>query len=106
LSELLEKVRGVGRPTGAHTRHSDPRQLLLRAATRLESQVQLVARLADDAQAAPEVDLLTTPQWLNVRAVLFAALEPFPAARLAVAGALASLAAGTPRALPAAREAR
>lgn len=71
------------------TKHADPRDLVLKAAERLQGQIELLARLMGELKEQPIVNvLLTTPEWIKTRTVLLRALEPYPDARLAVAAAL------------------
>ena len=56
-----------------------------------EYRLALLAQQAARHAAAPSRDLASEPEWITVRTVLLQALEPFPAARLAVADALAEV---------------
>ena len=124
LSELLEQVAqpscavqpegtaaraaeaGTGRIAvegvelgGAGARFADPRELILKAAKRLEAELQLVARLLGQLPAPAEQNgttvnvLIASPEWLTTRAAILAALEPYPEAREAVARAVRRAAA-------------
>jgi len=122
LSELLEQVAqlscavqpegtaaraneaGTGRIAvegvelgGAGARFADPRELILKAAKRLEAELQLVARLLGQLPGPAEQTagrgttvnvLVASPEWLTTRAAILAALEPYPEAREAVARAV------------------
>ena len=50
--------------------------------------LELLARLLGELDDTPTVNVLVSPQWLGVRAAILGALEPHPAARVAVAAAL------------------
>jgi hypothetical protein len=91
---------GSGWVEGVEMRGADPRELILKAAKRLEAELQLVARLlgqlpAPAEQGGPTVNvLITSPEWLTTRAAILAALEPYPEARAAVAQAMHGAASG------------
>ena len=56
--------------------------------------LELLAKLTQQLDTRPTLNLLVAPEWLTVRAVLLDALVAYPDARAAVAGRLASLEAG------------
>ncbi len=95
LSRLLAQVE-QGSADGmvvdrTETKVADPRDLILKAAAQLTTQVQLLAKLLGQLDERPQVNVLMAPEWLQVRAALLTALAPYADARLAVAAALASL---------------
>ena len=53
--------------------------------------IALLARLLEQRAATPQIAILTTPEWIAVRAVVFEALVPYPEAGLALAFALAKV---------------
>ncbi len=63
-------------------------ELMLRAIDRVHKQVELQAKLLGDLDERPVVNVLVSPEWHALRGTMLRALEPFPAARLAVAAAL------------------
>jgi hypothetical protein len=65
--------------------------LALKAIDRIQRQLELQARLLGDLDDRPQINILISAEWADVRHVLLSALDPFPAARIAVAGALAGL---------------
>jgi hypothetical protein len=82
---------------GVDLRGADPRELILKAAQRLEAELRLVARLLGQLPGPAEGTagvrttvnvLVTSPEWLTTRAAILAALEPYPQAREAVAEAV------------------
>jgi hypothetical protein len=81
----------------------DKLSLALQATDRVERLLRLIAQLRGELRPQGTVvnvlNLQTSPEWLQVRARLLAALEPFPEARASVAQALSDL--DQPRALPA-----
>jgi len=56
-----------------------------------EYRLALADRAAAGRAQAPEVDLASTDDWIRLRDALLEALRPYPEARRAVAGAIASL---------------
>ena len=52
--------------------------------------VELLAKLSGELDERPVVNLLISPEWLELRAVIVGALEPHPEALHAVVGALES----------------
>ncbi len=68
----------------------DP-QTALKAIDRIQRQIELQAKLLGDLDERPLVNLVVSPEWVQVRATLISALTPYPEARLAVAGRLVSL---------------
>ena len=56
--------------------------------------VELLARLLGELRDAPTVNIAITPAWVEIRAVVVAALAPYPEARAAVAARLTKMEAG------------
>ncbi len=56
--------------------------------------LELLAKLTQQLDSRPVLNLLVAPEWLAVRAVLLSALAPYPDARATVAARLAELEAG------------
>jgi hypothetical protein len=52
--------------------------------------LELLAKLLGELDERPTVNVLVTPQWIELRAVIVGALEPHPEALRAVVGALES----------------
>ena len=53
--------------------------------------LELLGKLAGELQDAPTINVVITPEWRRIQAVILAALEPHTEARLAVASALAEI---------------
>ncbi len=72
--------------TGGDTRRKDP-ATALKALAEVRRQIELQARLLGELKDGPQVSVgvVLSPEWVSVRAVLMAALAPFPEARAAVA---------------------
>jgi hypothetical protein len=54
----------------------------------LREQVKLMAELEGRLAAQPQINVLINPQWIELRALIIAALEPYPDAREAVVNAI------------------
>ncbi len=62
--------------------------LRLQAIARLEKQFELEGKLLGELQSGPVVNVTVSPEWLTLRAVVIAALHPYPDAAQAVSRAL------------------
>ena len=102
LSALLAKLEAGGLDVErGEYRHADPRELLLKTSAQLQSHLELLGRVAGQLAQQPTISVLvSSPEWLQVRAALVDALAPFPDARVAVAEAL-TVAVSAPAALEA-----
>jgi hypothetical protein len=90
---LLERLKALNRETAAVLREardgdSKNNDLALKAIARVEKQIELEGRLLGELHEGSTVNVILTPEWQALRAAIIAALEPYPAARLAVAGAV------------------
>jgi hypothetical protein len=65
----------------------------LKAIARAEKQLELEGRLLGELNEGSTVNVVLTPEWSAIRAAILKALEPYPAARFAVAGALTNASA-------------
>lgn len=72
----------------AEARATGANDLALRAIARLEKQIELTIRLAEDQTAVATVKIQLTKEWIDLRDALLKALEPHAAARSAVAEVL------------------
>ncbi len=63
-------------------------ELQLKAIDRIQKQIEMQAKLLGDLDDSPSVNITINPQWIELRAVIVQALEPFPDARQAVAKVL------------------
>jgi hypothetical protein len=68
----------------------------LDALKELRLQLELLGKATGELDTRPQVtvNLMASPEWLAVRAVIFAALAGYPAARAAVSGRLLEIEAG------------
>ena len=95
--DLLGEVRGLHARTLALLDQAEREEKLgpaLLAIREARHNLELLAKLTNQLDTRPTLNLLVAPEWLTVRAVLLAALAPYPEARMAVAGRLAALEAG------------
>jgi hypothetical protein len=86
LDTLLARVSGAGVPVvGVEARHADPRELVVKLLSTQTRQTELLAKVLGKLNEGAAVDVLTSPQWSEMRGGLVRALEPFPEAAAAVA---------------------
>jgi hypothetical protein len=94
---LIERIEAlVGRIESAADRAEESGQTrqLLDAARELRGFYELIGRVTGELKpdgANVTINVLASADWLRLRGVMFSALEPFPAARVAVAEAVAQL---------------
>ena len=95
LSELLKRVEDHERGTVVEVqfKHADPRQLLVNTANALRPSIETLAKLLGQLDERPQINVLLTSQWLDLKAVLYAALSRYPDARMAVAQELRAIGA-------------
>jgi hypothetical protein len=92
LSRLLTMLKDAGVDVErSEWRHADPRELVLKTADRLQSNLELLAKLLGELDDRPQINLLVAPEWHKVRAALLDALLLFPDARTAVVTRLKGL---------------
>lgn len=69
-------------------------QLALGAIKELRATVELLAKLSGELDERPTVNVLnvsSSPEWLQIQSAMMQALQPYPDARVAVAGTLADM---------------
>ena len=98
LGKVLEIEAQVRRLAAKAEREGDVRGAIggMRELTRI---AELLGRLSGELRSRTQVNLILTPEWMDLSRRILAALRPFPEARLAVAEALDGV-----RALPPAPE--
>ncbi len=69
---------------------TDQHRTALSAIREARSNLELLAKLLGELDERPQVNVLVSPEWLELRAVIVTALEPHPQALRAVVGALES----------------
>jgi hypothetical protein len=77
--EILDKAEDAGELRTA-----------LGAIREARGNLELLAKFLGELDERPQVNVLVSPEWLELRAVIVAALEPHPEALRAVVGALES----------------
>jgi hypothetical protein len=87
LSVLLDRLEGK-MVLYTEVRHSDPRELILKTAGQMQSNLELLGELLGELNRNPTINLLIAPEWIAVRSQLMAALADYPEARASVALAL------------------
>jgi hypothetical protein len=94
---LLEQVRSLQRKALSilsQAERSGNLKTALLAIREARGCLELLGKLAGELQSAPTVNILISPEWVRLRTLILEALEPYPDARLAVAGALRRLDGG------------
>jgi len=69
----------------------------LAASSQARGNLELLGKLAGELDERPVTNVLMSPEWLELRAVIVGALEPHPGAREAVLSALEGVSNGNPR---------
>lgn len=90
---LIEKVQALeaqARAIGQRAEQAGDLRIALSAIRELTRITELQAKLAGELSDSPTVNITLSTDRLAIRMAVLAALEKYPAARLAVAGALAS----------------
>jgi hypothetical protein len=89
--DVVAQLKAINQASLAVLRQARERgngELALKAVDRVQKQIELQAKLLGELDDRPTVNLLVAPEWLEVRAALFSALEGHPEARVAVAARL------------------
>lgn len=95
--DLLAQVRGLQSRALAILDTAEAAgelRVALAAIREARGNLELLARLLGELQEGATVNVTLSPQWVEVRAVIVAALAPFPDARAAVAARLAAVEGG------------
>jgi len=90
-STLLERLTTLHRETVEilkEARADGSKALALQAIARAEKQLELEGRLLGELNDAPSVNIVMSPEWIAIRTAIYWALQPYPDAWRAVAGAL------------------
>jgi hypothetical protein len=87
----LKAINSASLQVLADARRAGDGELALKAVDRVHRQIELQAKLLGELDDRPVVNVLLAPEWLQLRGALLSALTPYADARMAVAGALASL---------------
>jgi len=87
----LARVNAESLAILSEARERDDAHLALKAIDRIQRQIEMQAKLLGELQDASTVNILISPEWQRVQAVIVEALRPFPDARAAVAHRLTAL---------------
>ena len=63
-------------------------ELALKAVDRIQRQLELQAKLLGELQQEGTVNVIVSPEWLSIRAVILSAVTPYPEAAKAITRAL------------------
>lgn len=93
---LLSRLRGLNQETAeilkeARKEGSKDNELALKAIARVEKQIELEGRLLDVLKDRPQVNILVSAEWVQIRTAMLEALAPYSDARIAVARRLMEL---------------
>ncbi len=66
----------------------------LKAVDRIQKQIELQAKLLGELDERPQVNVLVSAEWIELRAVIVGALEPYPEARESIVRALEGAGSG------------
>lgn len=92
--DLLAGVRGLQERTAAILDKAEAvgeLRTALSAIREARGNLELLAKLLGELDDSPTVNVLISPQWIEIRTVLLEALAAYPEARSAVAGELLEL---------------
>ncbi len=82
--DTLKQLKGINSASWEvlqDARRSKEPEIVLRAVDRVQKQIELQAKLLGELDERPVVNVLASPEWLELRAVIIGALEPHPDAR-------------------------
>jgi hypothetical protein len=95
--DLLDQVRGLQARTLAileAAEETSQHRTALSAIREARSNLELLVKLLGELDDRPQVNILVSPEWLELRAVIVGALEPHPQARGAILRALEGVGSG------------
>ena len=89
--DVVKQLRAINGATLAilrESREARDNHTALKAIDRVQKQIELQAKLLGELNEGTTVNVLVSPEWLQVRTVILQALDPYPQARLALAEAM------------------
>jgi hypothetical protein len=95
LVSLMDESTAKARKIARDAETAGEKRTVLMAVRELLRIVELQAKLQGSLNEGTTVNVVVSPQWLEVRAVVLDALQPYPEARAAVSGRLLELEAGS-----------
>lgn len=94
----LKAINGASLNILKEARTAKDGSLALQAIDRIQKQIELQAKLIDLINDGDTVNIVISPEWVQVRTLIIAALQPYPEARQSVTTALQSVEGGKSRA--------
>jgi hypothetical protein len=85
---LLDRMEALQSQTLAILDAPEDQRTALAAIAQARRNLELIAEIAKELDRTPTINLALNPEWLEIRGVIIAALEPRPAARDTVLRAL------------------
>jgi hypothetical protein len=88
---LLDRVEGLYKRTEAILEAAESNSewaLALAAIRECRGNLELLGRVTKELESAPTFNLLLNPEWIELRALIVRAVEPFPDARESILSAL------------------
>jgi len=86
----LKAINGVTMQILHEARQQKNPDVALKAVDRVQKQIELQAKLLGDLDERPVVNIVVTEEWLQLRAVIIRAMDPYPEAKQAVVLALSA----------------
>ena len=84
----LKEINGATLAVLKEARQLRRNETALKAVDRIQKQIELQAKLLGELDERPQVNLYLSPEWLELRAAIVAALDPYPEARESILKAL------------------
>lgn len=95
----LKAINGASLSILKEARDAKDGSLALQATDRILKQIELQAKLIDLINDGDTINIAISPEWVQVRTLIIAALQPYPEARQSVTMALSSIEGGKRRAV-------
>jgi hypothetical protein len=95
---LLDRVEGLYKRTEAILEAAESNSewaLALAAIRECRGNLELLGRVTKELESAPTFNLLLNPEWIELRALIVRAVEPFPEARASILSALEGVSNGS-----------
>jgi len=86
----LKAINGAALTVLGEARRSGNGELALKAIDRIQRQIELQAKLLGELDERPQINLVVSAEWLQVRLMIVQALAPYPEAQGAVVAALSA----------------
>ncbi len=86
--EQLKTINSASLAILEEARNATEPDLALKAVDRIHKQIELQAKLLGELDERSHVNLYLSPEWLELRALIVSAIEPYAAARESVLRAL------------------